>query len=70
MRAYGLPRNDDVKNPDSTDRGFYGLKPSIGGRPARCGKYHGQRPTVKAASRRIFKKKARAKTKEEIRTVS
>lgn len=56
MKPYGLPRNDDVENPDVADIQLYGLKTSKGGR---C--Y--QKPKSKASSRRIWKKKARKEAK-------
>jgi hypothetical protein len=45
MRGYGLPRNDDVANPDCADRRFYGLK--------------GGRMKNRKQNRRIWKKLAR-----------
>jgi hypothetical protein len=57
MRGYGLPRYDDVENPDVVDIRLYGLKTSIGGR-----RY--QKPFAKKCSRRIWKRKERALAKK------
>ena len=53
MKGYGLPRNDDVANPDVGDIKLYGLNFSAGGRD------YFKNKASKAASRRIWKKKAR-----------
>jgi hypothetical protein len=52
MRGYGLPRHDDVENPDVADIKLYGLKTSTGGR-----RY--QSSSAKKSSRRIWKKRER-----------
>jgi hypothetical protein len=57
MRGYGLPRCDDVENPDVVDIRTYGLKTSTGGR-----RY--QKPFAKKSSRRIWKRKERAVVKK------
>lgn len=57
MRGYGLPRNDDVANPDIADIQQYGLSK------------HGYRfhnPVRKAAARRHWKRTARAVAKKEM----
>ncbi len=53
MKAYGLPRNDDVANPDVGDIRLYGLKTSAGG------KDYFKNKTNKSNTRRIWKKAAR-----------
>jgi hypothetical protein len=58
MKGYGLPRNDDVARPDIADIKLYGLKTSAGG------KDYFKNKASKAASRRVWKKKARRKNKE------
>jgi len=58
MRAYGLPRNDDVARPDVADIQFYGLKTSAGGRD------YFKNKSRKARVRRIWKKKARRDNKK------
>jgi hypothetical protein len=50
MKAYGLPRNDDVANPDKADIKLYGLST-----PDRCSRAD----RGKNSSRRLWKKKAR-----------
>lgn len=62
MIGYGLPRNDDVANPDVVDIRLYGLKTSIGDK---C--Y--QKPYAKISSRRIWKKKERRRAKDEIESI-
>lgn len=55
MRGYGLPRNDDVENPDCADILFYGLN---------IGKQNSKR---KRRARRIWKKLARMLAKNLIK---
>lgn len=62
MIGYGLPRNDDVANPDVADIRLYGLKTSIGGK---C--Y--QKPIGKSLSRRVWKKKERRRAKDEVESI-
>ena len=57
MKPYGLPRNDDVAHPDVGDIKEYGLKTSAGGRD------YFKNKRVKAAIRRIWKRKARKENK-------
>lgn len=59
MKGYGLPRNDDVESPDIGDIKVYGLKTSAGGRD-----YFRGRKSQKAATRRRWKKRARAANKK------
>ena len=54
MKGYGLPRNDDVKNPDKADITLYGLKG------------YKIKSKVRQSSRRIWKKLARRNAKEMI----
>lgn len=60
MKPYGLPRNDDVANPDVDDIKTYGLNTSAGG------KDYFKNKKVKKRIRRIFKRKARAESKQII----
>ena len=53
MRGYGLPREDGIEYPDVGDIKLYGLKTSAGGRD------YFKNKNAKAATRRIWKKKAR-----------
>lgn len=58
MRGYGLPRNDDVQNPDVSDIQLYGLRG------------HGHRfhkAQTKANARRVWKKIERNNAKREIK---
>jgi hypothetical protein len=57
MKAYGLPRDDDVENPDVADIKLYGLKTSIGGRD------YFKNKQAKRNTRRIYKKKERIRAK-------
>jgi hypothetical protein len=57
MKAYGLPRNDDVENPDVADIKFYGLNTSAGGRD------YFKNKSAKAATRRGWKRRARRANK-------
>ena len=59
MRGYGLPRNDDVANPDIGDIRFYGLKTAAGG------KDYFKNKEFKRNTRRIWKKAARRQGKLE-----
>ncbi len=61
MRGYGLPRNDDVGNPDIADIVLYGLK---AGRL--CPKWTANGDNKKRC-RRIWKKKERQKYKKFIK---
>lgn len=57
MKGYGLPRNDDVANPDKDDILTYalsGFKEEI------------RNKTTKAQRRRFFKRKARKQGRTEI----
>jgi hypothetical protein len=58
MKPYGLPKNDDVANPDVGDIQYYGLKTSAGGRD------YFKNKRRKAATRRIWKKKERRRGKD------
>ena len=61
MRGYGLPRNDDVANPDVADIKKYGLKTSAGGRD------YFKNKRAKRAIRRIYKRTERQKNKVKVR---
>ncbi len=60
MKAYGLPRNDDVQHPDSADICFYGLK-SCAGRISHYGEIRScfKKSNRKRSIRRFWKRKAR-----------
>lgn len=60
MKPYGLPRYDNVENPDIDDIKTYGLKTSVGG------KDYFKNKKAKKRIRRIFKRKARAESKQII----
>lgn len=60
MKAYGLPRSDDLEHPDVADIHEYGLKTSKGGRD-----YH-RNKARKACARRRWKKLARQEGRREI----
>ena len=57
MRAYGLPRNDDVAHPDQGDIGYYGLS----------SKHGKQKSKSKRRARRKWKKMERRKAKKTLR---
>jgi hypothetical protein len=61
MKAYGVPRTLDLVYPDMGDVGHYALKSSLGGKKTPGGDIHNTFRNVagKAASRRIFKRRAR-----------
>lgn len=64
MRAYGLPRNDDISSPDAYDVCAYGLKSSAGRRPGPGGDTRASNKTsTKARARRYWKRVARAEGK-------
>lgn len=63
MRAYGLPRLDDVASPDASDARLYGLKTSRARRGARAG----QKSAAKARARRLWKRRARRQGATEAR---
>jgi hypothetical protein len=52
VRPYGLPRNDDVQNPDASDERVYGLK--------------GVKMKKRKARRRVWKKRFRSAAKKTI----
>lgn len=58
MRGYGLPRNDDVQNPDVSDIQLYGLKGHG---------YRFHKAQTKATARRLWKKIERNNAKREIK---
>lgn len=61
MRAYGLPRNNDVEFPDVADIQRFGRASHVGRLPGKSGDF---RPYIrgknKAATRRYWKRVARA----------
>ena len=71
MKPYGIPRNPELGFPDVADILFYGLASHTGHRLGKSGDYH---PYIrssgsKARTRRIWKGKARAEGKRQIRLV-
>ena len=70
MRAYGLPRNNDIANPDIADIHTYGLKSSTGRLPKRSGEYKGYVGSEeKRIARRRYKKVERLSAKHDIRNM-
>ena len=67
MKPYGLPRNDNVANPDIADGRIYGLKASRINLPSKCGKIRSNFKSVikKQNTRRLFKKIERNFGKQE-----
>jgi len=67
MKAYGLPRSDDVENPDMGDIRDFGLKSSAGKLPGKGGDIRSshKNSASKRSTRRYFKKKARRELIEE-----
>lgn len=61
MKAYGLPRHDDVAHPDVADIHAYGLKSAAGNLPGKGGDIRSahKSSTDKRRARRRFKKAAR-----------
>jgi hypothetical protein len=55
MKGYGLPRYSDLECPDCADINLYGLKST-----------YGMRLNNRKRSRRLWKKKERAKAKREL----
>jgi len=62
MKPYGLPRNDDVAHPDLADIKEYGRPGRVGNLPGKGGdvRSHFRNPASKAATRRVYKRRARA----------
>lgn len=60
MKAYGLPRDDDIQHPDLADIRYYGLKSCVG-RILRYGEYRSyfKKSKIKRAIRRFWKRKER-----------
>lgn len=66
MKAYSIPRNDDVENPDTADSRNYGMKTSRANTPRGQGddtRSQFKSPHAKATTRRYFKRLARANGK-------
>lgn len=61
MKPYGIPRNFDTEYPDLADMQHYGLKASKGNLQGKGGDIRRTQKSAKAkaASRRIYKRKAR-----------
>jgi hypothetical protein len=56
MKAYGVPRNDDIETPDIGDIRLYGFSSK-----------YGVRVYEKSRARRVWKRRARAAARREIR---
>jgi len=69
MKPYGLPRNHDAEDCDLADIQLYGRKSSKSRIASKSGdiKNSFRSTKSKAATRRIWKKKARAKFKKDIK---
>lgn len=69
MRAFGLPRSDDVANPDVGDIKNFALKSSTGRFREKGGDFKPYTRSAKArrATRRIYKKAERARVNNSIR---
>ena len=61
MKAYGIPRLKDVEHPDCVDIARFALKSCIGHVRKKGGEYKNslRKAVTKAATRRIWKKRAR-----------
>lgn len=66
MKAYGLPRHDNVENPDLGDICDYGLKSSAGNLEGKGGDIRSSHKSSrnKKQTRRIYKRKARREGNE------
>lgn len=67
MKAYGVPRIKDVESPDCADLFSFALKSSKGRLREKGGDFKSnvRNAKVKAATRRIWKQKARRANKKE-----
>lgn len=67
MRPYGLPRDANLAHPDVADIHQYGLKARVGAMPGKGGDTRGihKNKARKAATRRYFKRAARAQGKRD-----
>lgn len=68
MKAYGIPRTTDVEFPDCADLIKFALAGHVGHLPEKCGCYknNNRSSLAKRRTRRIWKKKLRAKEKREL----
>lgn len=67
MKPYGVPRNDDVANPDLGDIQKYGLASHIGNLPGKNGEIRSIMSSGnRRRTRRIWKRKARNEGKIQI----
>lgn len=69
MKAYGVPRLNDVEFPDCADICLYALKSSVGHFAKKSGDYPSahRHASTKRNFRRVWKRRARAAGKAEIR---
>jgi hypothetical protein len=69
MRAYGLPRNQDVGSPDMGDIGEYALPGHRGHLPGKGGDIRSchKNSSAKRATRRRFKRQARSNGRRIVR---
>lgn len=67
MKPIGVPRNLNLENPDLGDSKEFGMKSSKTNLPGKGGdiKSNFRKPEQKAATRRTFKRKARAEGKDQ-----
>lgn len=67
MKPYGLPRVSGVAAPDLKDIREFGRPGGVGNLPGKGGdvRSHFRNPAAKAATRRLFKRRARAAGKAE-----
>ena len=68
MKPYGLPRVSAVSEPDLADIKEFGRPGRVGNLPGKGGdlRSHFKRAASKAATRRVFKRRARAEGRAEI----
>lgn len=70
MKAYGIPRDSSYAYPDKGDIRDFGLPGCAGSFPGKGGEYrsHFKNAAAKAATRRIYKRRARAEGKAAARS--
>lgn len=70
MKAYGIPRNKELVNPDNDTINHYGLASHVGRIFSKNGDYHSHMHSAaaKKRTRRYWKKTERLAVKKDIRT--
>jgi len=70
MKAYGIPRKQEVEHPDMVDIHRFALKSSVGRLDSKSGEYKNsfRNTDSKASTRRIWKKKERINSKVSVRS--